>query len=126
MPLPEHTRALLYAGGDWHLPGSDDAECEGSKFHSPTPLFVAPVALIPAEWSARANAQFSPRVVLCGTCRDNLAILQQILLATDGDIPWQVRREFGNTIRALADKGWRLYSELVASGLKPRGKHGEE
>lgn len=125
MPLPEHTRALLYAGGDWHLPGDDDTECEGSRFHSPTPLFVSTVPLIPQAWSARAHAQFSPRVSLCGTCRDNLAILQQILLETDGDVPWQVRREFGNTIRALADKGWRRYQELVAQGLKPRGTNGE-
>ncbi len=126
MPLPEHTRALLYAGGDWRLPGDDEALCEGSKFHSPTPLFVDTfVPLIPVQWSAQANAQFSPRVSLCGTCRDNLLILQQIMLDRDGDVPWQVRREFGNTIRALADRGWRIYSDLVAKGLTPRGGVGE-
>ena len=113
MPLPEHTAALLYAGGDWHLPGDDQAECEGSRFHSPTPMFVSVVPLIPSSWDARAHAQFSPRVHLCGTCRDNLAILQQILFAAEGDVPWQVRREFGNTIRALADKGWRLFTEVT-------------
>lgn len=122
MPLPEHTRALLYAGGDWHLPGDDEAVCEGSKFHSPTPLFVDPfVTLIPTQWSAQASAQLSPRVALCGTCKDNLAILQQIMLACGGEVPWQVRREFGNSIRALADKGWRLYSSLMAKGLLAEG-----
>lgn len=116
MPLPEHTRALLYAGGDWHLPGDDDTQCEGSRFHSPTPLFVSTVRLVPEQWPGQANAQSSPQVSLCGTCRDNLAVLQQILYATGGNVPWQVRREFGNTIRALADRGWRLYEAAVTRG----------
>jgi hypothetical protein len=109
MPLPEHTHALLYAGGDWRLPGDDNTSCEGSKFHSPTPLFVSPVRLVPEQWSAQVSAQVSPRVSLCGTCRDNLAILQQIMFSRNGQVPWQVRREFGNTIRALADRGWQIY-----------------
>lgn len=110
MPLPEYTRALLGAGG-WRLPGNGEVECEGSKFHSPTPLFVTKVPLVPRDWPAPAGV---PMVSLCGTCRDNLTSLQQILLLTDGTVPWQVRREFGNTIRALADKGWRLYRDALA------------
>jgi len=110
MPLPEHVRALLDEGGDWHLPGEVEGECEGSRYHSPTPLLVSTVPLVPPEWTGKGSAA-SPRVVLCGTCRDNLTVLQRILLAKDGDIPWQARREFGNTIRAIGDRGWRLYRE---------------
>lgn len=109
MPLPEHTRALLDAGG-WHLVGNGTAECEGSKFHSPTPLSVSSVPLVPPEW---VDPNRVPKVLLCGTCRENLSVIQQILTLTNGDVPWQVRREFGNTIRALADKGWRMYRDTV-------------
>ena len=110
MPLPEHTGALLYAGGSWRLPGDDQAECEGARFHSPTPLFTHLVRLVPPEWDAAISAMHSPLVHLCGVCRDNLAILQQILAVHDGKVDWPVRREFGNEIRALALRGWQIYS----------------
>lgn len=110
-PLPEKTAAFLYAGGSWRLPGDDVADCEGAKFHSPTPLFVNDVLLIPPEWDAAISALHSPRVYLCGTCAANLAILQQMLAATGGKVPWPVRREFGNEVRALALRGWTVYQE---------------
>lgn len=114
MPLPEHTSALIYASGTWHLPGDDQADCEGSRFHSPTPMVTKMVRLIPDAWSPMASAQHSPRVYLCGTCADNLTVLQQIIAAHRGQVPWKVRREFGNTIRALGERGWSLF---LATGL---------
>lgn len=69
-------------------------DCEGAKFHSPQPLQVHPVLLSDGSW---AN--------LCGTCRDNLSILRDLLAANSGTLPWSVRREFGNLIRALALRG---------------------
>lgn len=113
MPLPQHTEALLYASGSWRLPGADDAECEGSKYHTPTPMFTNAVRLVPEEWDSSISA-FSPVVMLCGTCRDNLAMLQQIYAARDGDVPWPVRREFGNLIQALAKTGWARYADARA------------
>jgi hypothetical protein len=115
MPLPEHTRALLYAAGTWHLPGDPEAVCEGSRFHSPTPMFVAEVPLIPASWGEEHSVA-SRRLRLCGTCRDNLAILRQIFVSTRGQVPWEVRREFGNTIRALAEEAWSKRTEGLSHG----------
>jgi len=44
--------------------------------------------------------------MLCGTCADNLAVLQHLLNQHDGALSWPVRRSFGNLIRALAERGW--------------------
>lgn len=75
------------------LPGSpadeSDRSCEGAKFHSPSPLLLHDVEL-PSGRRAR----------LCGSCRDNLVVLQR-LHQVEPDLPWEVRREFGNRLRAL-------------------------
>lgn len=68
--------------------------CEGSKFHSPNPLVVHPVHL--PDGSA---------VMLCGTCRDNHIVLRSLMDASDEPVAWPVRREFGNLIRAIAERG---------------------
>lgn len=118
MPVPQHLRDLLYASGSWRLPGEDDAECEGATFHSPRPMFVQDTRLVPYEWlhEEGINPGVAPKSAwLCGTCRDNLAILQQVLKATGGDVPWEVRREFGNTVRRLAVQGWLAYSEVMSA-----------
>lgn len=107
MALPQHTQALLEVG-QWRLPG-EQADCEGARFHSPTPLFVRPTRLIPVEWDPDISARRSPTARLCGTCRDNLALLQQIFFAHGGDVDWPVRREFGNAIRALVERGWEEF-----------------
>lgn len=74
------------------IPGilTREFSCEGAKFHSPRPLVVQEVPL-PDGKTAR----------LCGVCRDNLRVLQELLIANDGSLPWAVRREFGNQIRSL-------------------------
>lgn len=111
--LPPNTERFLYAGGDWSLPGEDDSVCEGAKFHSPRPLFVQHTPLVLREWwpetSEHAYWVWGPRAALCGVCRDNLNILLQMLHATDGDLDWAIRREFGNNLRALAHKGWSWF-----------------
>lgn len=113
--LPTNTERFLYAGGTWSLPGEDDTDCEGAKFHSPRPLFVINTPLVLEEWwpedSEHAYWAWAPRAGLCGTCRDNLNILLQMLYATDGDLDWAIRREFGNTLRALAKRGWDWWIE---------------
>ena len=106
----------VYASRDWHMPGSDEHECEGSDFHSPRPLFVEATWLVRPEWwpeDSHGDSPWlhAPDAHLCGTCRDNVSILLQMLHANNGDLDWKVRREFGNKIRALACKGWDWFSE---------------
>lgn len=73
------------------LPGrpvSADLDCEGAAFHSPNPL-----VLFETEIDGRT-------ALLCGTCRSNLAVLRT-LLDHHSELPWPVRREFGNRLRSL-------------------------
>lgn len=81
--------------------------CEGAKFHSPTPLLVRAVRLCPEEWGCENDTT----VWLCGTCEANISVLQHLLHSTEGALSWEVRREFGNLLRALALRGWDLYVE---------------
>lgn len=78
-----------------------DVECLGAKFHSPNPLILRNTHVSPD--------QRGETVLLCGTCADNLTVLQTLLLKHGGDLPWPVRREFGNLVRALALRGWDDY-----------------
>lgn len=108
--LIQHYTANVYpnAGSDY----SSEHECEGSKFHSPNPLLVHEVDLVP--WDARPAVHTA---WLCGTCKGNLWVYQKILHERHGDIPWDVQRSFGNQIRALAKRGWGIYTRDPA-GLR--------
>jgi hypothetical protein len=81
-----------------------DESCAGARFHSPSPLTVEEVPLSPDEDSN------GPAVLLCPTCAANLAVLKALLWETNGILPWPVRRDFGNQLRALAFRGWAWYS----------------
>jgi hypothetical protein len=83
-------------------------ECEGARFHSPNPLVLRKVFLAPDGTGITAN--------VCGTCADNLTVLQRLLVKCDGDVDWPVRREFGNLVRALAQKGWEDYQSRMGHG----------
>lgn len=107
MNLPVHLGNLL-ATGQWDLPGVP-GQCAGARFHSPTPLFVQQVCLVSASWGEVAAD--APKEMLCGTCRDNLLVLQHIMGAGQGGLSWEIRREFGNSIRHLAQVGWDFYHE---------------
>ena len=63
--------------------------CQGSKFHSPTPLVVHRVII---------NQQ---AFFLCGTCQDNVELLSDLIGAEGDSISWVVLREFGTQIRNL-------------------------
>ena len=69
-----------------------DQECQGARFHSPSPLLLEEVEISSGKW-----------VTLCGTCQDNLKVYEELKTHYDGEIPWKVRREFGNLIRAIGD-----------------------
>lgn len=78
------------------VPPGDGApgECEGSRFHSPTPLLVY------------VEEVAGTTVRLCGNCRDNLGVFSTLMNASNGSLPWEVRREFGNSIRDLGMRAW--------------------
>lgn len=101
MPLPRHIEAALEGTDCSSLQGTlaVQRECEGAKFHSPKPLMVHERTLAPSGAGETAW--------LCATCCDNLSVLQHLLVEHDGDLPWAVRREFGNLVRALALRGWK-------------------
>lgn len=68
--------------------------CVGARYHSPTPLLVKQVEIDEAaEW-------------LCGTCEDNLGVFLSLMTTSNGTLPWAVRREFGNLLRALGLRAW--------------------
>lgn len=70
-------------------PASAQMACEGAKFHSPSPLLLHEVELPGGRL-----------VVLCGVCRDNLDVLRSLMIVKP-TLPWTIRREFGNRLRAL-------------------------
>jgi hypothetical protein len=83
--------------------------CEGSKFHSPTPLVCTKVDLRDLVDNTEA---LSDVVWLCGVCAANLRIFVRLMVATEGDLEWEVRREFGNRIRDLGMKVWTYRKEV--------------
>ena len=96
MTFPKQAQAALAQTNLSVLPGVlavDERECVGATFHSPNPLVLNEVEVD------------GEVVLLCGTCLANLRVLQHLIENTDGDLPWVVRRDFGNKIRALAFKG---------------------
>jgi hypothetical protein len=64
--------------------------CQGARYHSPQPLLLHETLLPDGRM-----------VLLCGTCRNNLGVLQLLLQEHGKELAWPVRREFGNTLRAL-------------------------
>lgn len=76
--------------------------CEGSEYHSPRPLLV------------RTFTVAGTVVRLCGTCEDNVRVFLSLMTASTGTLPWSVRREFGNRVRALGMSAWESgESDLV-------------
>jgi hypothetical protein len=75
------------------LPGvpTTEHECKGAKFHSPRPMLLHAFEVEGGE-----------PVYLCGTCADNVQLLTALLEEHQGDIPWNVKRCFGNLVRSVA------------------------
>lgn len=116
MTIPAKVGELLAQGDTSNLPGilNVDDGCEGAKFHSPNPLIVVDVPIVDPSWPGATTLGDSVR--LCNNCVDNLRVYQHLLGLTEGQLEWPVRREFGNLIRAIGDKGWAEYTqELEAS-----------
>jgi hypothetical protein len=91
--IPREVLTLIEESPHMELPGipTREHECQGSKFHSPRPMVVHPFPMphTPGEM-----------IYLCGTCSDNVRLL--LALEAQGEVPWTVKRCFGNLIRAVA------------------------
>ena len=48
-------------------------------------------------------------VWLCSTCYDNVQVFVLLMARTEGDLTWEIRREFGNRIRDLGQRAWEHY-----------------
>lgn len=118
MTIPAKVGELLAQGDVSILPGKLNVEeegCEGAKFHSPNPLLVTEVPLMSPLWPGSSGEL---KVWLCGTCADNLRVYQHLLGQHEGQLEWPIRREFGNLIRALGDRGWKQYCDnLEVTGV---------
>jgi hypothetical protein len=91
MPLPPNVREAIDSAAP-SLPGRPAVEeCQGAKFHSPRPMILHETPVGSGDV-----------VLLCGTCRDNLAVLEALQESTEEALPGPLRREWGNVIRALA------------------------
>lgn len=98
---------------------ADGHPCDGSKYHSPTPLVVDDVWLsaVVSEAIGAGTPDEQPAekpVWLCGTCKDNLRVFVLLMHASSGSLSWQVRREFGNKIRDLGVLAWDMYGGVRA------------
>lgn len=94
--IPGEVLALLKDTPSAELPGlpAEVHACQGAKFHSPRPMIVH---------RFRVDGPSGERVIhLCGTCEDNVRLLMALLKART-DVPWRVRRCFGNQVRSVAE-----------------------
>lgn len=91
-----------------------DRECEGAKYHSPTPLIINNVVCDPEQGFMKIG--FAERYFgvmhtawLCSTCADNVALYLQLMKKHEGETSWPMRREFGNQVRTVGDQAWTRY-----------------
>lgn len=109
--IPQHTESYLLSG---EVPYEGiltiDTGCKGAKFHSPQPLVVRAYAVC-TDGLLPGTPQMSHLTMLCGTCADNLTIYLNLLNHANGKLAWEVRREFGNRIRQLAELAWPQETE---------------
>lgn len=91
MSLPRSTLidGLLTEVGTPFGSRASEHPCEGSKFHSPTPLTTQAVTMGDRE------------VYLCPTCAANMAVYVHLSQVAPEQLTWPIKREFGNSIRAL-------------------------
>lgn len=85
---------------------------EGSAFHSPKPLLLHHTPIYDPSWPSAEPEERIPTVLLSGTNRDSLIVWQTLLYEMEGVVPWEIRREIGNVIRAIGEQGWRRYREV--------------
>lgn len=108
MSVPPTIARLLSQAGALALPGFlavADTACEAAKHHSPRPLLLR-AYLVSAEGvnPIDVGVDESGAVTMCGTCADNVEVAVALFASHGGILPWQARREFGNLVRAIAQR----------------------
>lgn len=92
--------------------------CEGSKFHSPTPLLVRLVFLSDMVTMMVSDGpwtlKYEDTVCLCAVCADNLHLYLAIRVAYEGEMPKMIRRDFGNIIQVLGDRAWEHHLKRLS------------
>lgn len=92
LDLIEQTPSIMLPG----VPAAQH-ECKGAKFHSPRPMLLHAFEVEGQE-----------AVYLCGTCADNVQLLTVLMREYQGNIPWSVKRCFGNLVRSVADAAFHI------------------
>lgn len=107
--IAEHIDSMGLRQQGYHF--ADEFPCEGAQFHSPVPLVTFQVSLVGPTWPDMHDmGNDNPHVYLCGTCRNNLRLYQEMM---ETGMNWPLKREFGNYLRKLADQGWRYYQSKI-------------
>lgn len=110
-PVPPTIARFIREAGGLALSGAlvdNPTACEGAKFHSPRPLLVQEYVVTQVTLVACAGVtpQGEQTAWLCGTCADNVRVALALLAAHGGALPWQALREFGNSVRAIAQRAY--------------------
>lgn len=110
MSVPPTIKALISEAKGLSLPGilaEAELVCEGARFHSPRPLVVREYVVRGSKVTPVEGLDAPEDAVwLCGTCASNVEVMSSLLDAYNGALAWEARREFGNSVRAIAERGW--------------------
>lgn len=108
MSVPPTILRLIRQVNGLPLPGilaESPVSCEAAKHHSPRPLIVNEYQVLKDGLEPIFEVTDEPGTAwLCGTCADNVRVALALFEAHDGVLPWQARREFGNLVRAIAQR----------------------
>lgn len=110
MSVPPTIKTLISEARGLSLPGilaEAELVCQGARFHSPRPLVVREyVVRLGQVMPVEGLDSPEDAVWLCGTCASNVEVMTCLLTAYNGSLSWEARREFGNSVRAIAERGW--------------------
>lgn len=108
MSVPPTILRLIDQVHGLSLPGvlaESPVSCEAAKHHSPRPLIVNEYRVLKDGLESIHSVTDEPGTAwMCGTCADNVRVALALFEAHGGVLPWQVRREFGNLVRAIAQR----------------------
>ena|SRR6476646_5339645 len=111
MSVPPTILSLIQKINGLPLPGilaESDVACEAAKHHSPRPLIVHEFEVLPDGLRTIESVEDVPGSVwLCATCADNVRVALALFASHGGSLPWEARREFGNLVRAIAQRAYK-------------------
>lgn len=110
MSVPPTILSLIRQVNGLPLPGilaESDVACEAAKHHSPRPLIVHEFEVSKDGLRCIEGVEAVDSVWLCATCADNVRLALALFASHGGTLPWEARREFGNLVRAIAQKAYK-------------------